>query len=275
MRRLLRSQTAARLKKLDREVRNVARKPEDADSIHDLRVSIRRLMQQLEVFAEWFEAKNVKTIRRHLRKLMNRCAAVRNCDVAVEVLRAAGWQGPQLLAVLKKERRGAAGELARKLERWRSAGRVREWGGHLRVSRAASKETAAEAAQRLLPAMTEKLFRTGRDAVRPDYSQRKMHEFRLKTKHVRYTLEIFEPVYGSKTKPMLEALKGLQEKLGAINDCATTLELIRRDRSAAASVRRLAGEREVEFRTYCKKHFGPPRERLRWKAVLRAADGKT
>jgi CHAD domain-containing protein len=261
MRKLLRSQTAARLKKLDREVRNVARKPEDADSIHDLRVSIRRLMQQLEVFAEWFEAKNVKTIRRHLRKLMNRCAAVRNCDVAVEVLRAAGWQGPQLLAVLKKERRGA--------------GRVREWGGHLRVSRAASKETAAEAAQRLLPAMTEKLFRTGRDAVRPDSSQRKMHEFRLKTKHVRYTLEIFEPVYGSKTKPMLEALKGLQEKLGAINDCATTLELIRRDRSAAASVRRLAGEREVEFRTYCKKHFGPPRERLRWKAVLRAADGKT
>jgi len=68
-------------------------------------------------------------------------------------------------------------------------------------------------------------------------------------------------------------LKGLQEKLGAINDCEATLEMIRRDRSAAASVRRLAREREAEFRTYWKKHFGP-RERVRWKAVLSAADGK-
>ena len=91
---------------------------------------------------------------------------------------------------------------------------------------------------------------------------------------MRYTLEIFEPVYGVETKKMmLESLKGLQEKLGAINDCATTLEMIRRDRGAAAAVRRLAGEREAEFRAYWKKHFGP-REKARWKAVLRAADGK-
>ena len=273
MRKLLRSQTAARLKKLDREDRNVARKPEDADCIHDLRVSIRRLKQVLEVFVEWLEAENVKTVRRHLRKLMNRCAAVRNCDVAVEVLRAARYKGPKLVAGLKKARRGAARELASKLEHWRSAGLVREWSGHLRVSRAASKETAGEAARRLLPAMTEELFRAGRGAAQPNSTRLRMHRLRLKAKGVRYTLEIFEPVYGRKTKPMQEALKGLQEKLGAINDCATTLEMIRRDRGAAASVRRLAGEREAEFRTYWKEHFGP-RERVRWKAVLGAADGK-
>jgi len=274
MRRLLRSQTEARLKKLDREVRNAARKPEDADSIHDLRVSIRRLKQELEVFLEWFEAENVKIIRRHLRKLMNRCAAVRNCDVAVVVLRAAGWQGPKLLAGLKKQRRGAAGELARKLEHWRSAGQVRKWSGHLQVSRAASKETAAEAAQRLLPAMAEELFRAGREAARPNSTRLRMHRLRLKAKGVRYTLEMFEPAYGRKSKPMLDALKGLQEKLGAINDCATTLEMIRRDRGAAVSVRRLAGEREAEFRTYWKEHFGS-RERARWKAALSTADGKS
>jgi CHAD domain-containing protein len=278
MRKLLRSQTAARLKRLEREVRNVARKPEDADSIHDLRVSIRRLKQELEVFADWFEAENVKTIRRHLRKLMDRCAAVRNCDVAVEVLRTAGRQGPELVASLKKERRSAARELAHKLEHWRSTGRVREWSGQLRVSRAASKETAGEAAQRVLPAMTEELFRAGTGAARPNSTRLRMHRLRLKAKEVRYTLELFEPVFldpalGSGTKTIMESLKGLQEKLGAINDCATTLEMIHRDRGASASVRRLAGEREAEFRTYWKEHFGS-RERARWKAVLRAADGK-
>jgi CHAD domain-containing protein len=100
-----------------------------------------------------------------------------------------------------------------------------------------------------------------------------MHQFRLKTKRVRYTLELFETVYGGKTKPIMELLKGLQEKLGAINDCATTIEMVRQDRDAAAAVRRLAGQREAEFRNYWKKHFGP-RELSQWKAVLRAADGK-
>jgi CHAD domain-containing protein len=225
------------------------------------------------VFAEWFEAEHVKTIRRHLRKLMDRCAAVRNCDVAIEVLQAAGCQDPKLSARLEKERRAAAGTLARKLEHWRSAGRVRAWSRHLRVSRAASKETAGAAAKRLLPAMTEELFRAGRGAVLPNSTRLRMHRLRLKAKGVRYTLEIFELVYGRKTKPMLEALKGLQEKLGAINDCATTLVIIRGDRGAAASVRRLAGERAAEFRTYWKEHFGA-RKKVEWKAVLQAADGK-
>ncbi len=271
MRKLLRSQTAARLKKLDREVRNAARNPENPDCIHDLRVSIRRLKQELEVFAEWFEAEKVKSIRRHLRKLMNRCAAVRNCDVAVEVLQAAGWKGPKLVAGLKKERRDGAGELARKIEHWRSAGRIQEW--DLQVSRAASKETAGEVARRVLPALIDEFFQAGRGAALPNSTRLRMHRLRLKAKEVRYTLELFEPVFGSSTQTIMESLKGLQEKLGAINDCATTLEMIRRDRSAAAAVRRLSGEREAEFRGHWKKHFGP-RERVRWKAVLRAADGK-
>ena len=125
----------------------------------------------------------------------------------------------------------------------------------------------------LLPPMVEDLFRAGLEAARADSDHPRMHQFRLKAKRMRYTLELFEPAYGERTKTIMEALKGLQEKLGAINDCATTLEMIRRDRAAAAAVQRLAGEREAEFRAHWKKHFGP-RERVRWKAVLGAADGE-
>jgi CHAD domain-containing protein len=100
-----------------------------------------------------------------------------------------------------------------------------------------------------------------------------MHRLRLEAKRVRYTLELFEPVYGEKTRLILESLKELQDKLGAINDCATTIEMVRRNRGAAVAVRRLAGEREAEFRGHWKRHFGS-RERVQWKAVLGAADGK-
>ena len=240
MKRLVRSQTAQRLKKLDREVRHVAHDPKSADAIHDLRVSIRRLRQELRIFKAWFDAEDVKSIRRRLRKLMDRCAAVRNCDVGIEVLREAGCKNPKLVAGLTKERQRRREDLARTLERWRSRDRVGKWRGHLRVRRSGSDETATEIATRLLPPMLDDLFRAGREAVQPDSSYQKMHRFRLQAKRVRYTLDVFQPVYGTTTETILEAMKGMQDALGAINDCATTMEMIRRDRGAAAAVRRLA-----------------------------------
>ena len=127
--------------------------------------------------------------------------------------------------------------------------------------------------QRELPRLIAAYFSRVRKVLAEDGSPRKLHKLRLASKRLRYTLELFETVYGNKTKPMMGSLKGLQAKLGAINDCATTLEMVRRDRGAADAVRRLAGKREAEFRMYWKKHFGL-RAKVRWKAVLRAADGE-
>jgi len=273
MRKLVRSQTAGRLKKLDREVRHAARKPKSADAIHDLRVAIRRLRQELKTFEAWFETEDVMAVRRSLRKLMDRCGAVRNCDVAIEVLRAAGSRNRKLMAGLEKERERTSEELAHKLESWSREDRVRSWRGYLRVKPSSSKESVSQTARLLLPAMLEDLFRAGRAASRPDANHEKMHRFRLKAKRVRYTLELFEGVYGSSTDKVLESLKALQDKLGAINDCATTLEMIRRDRLAAAAVRKLVSRREGEFRTYWKTHFRT-QDKTRWKAVLGAADRK-
>ena len=272
MKKLVQKHTAKRLKKLDTELRRVAGTPEDADAIHDLRVAIRRLSRELRVFEAWFDAGQVKKIRRRLRKLMGHCAAVRNCDVAVDVLRAAGWRSPELSAGLEQERRRTREVLVRKLHGWLRRRRVKKWRRELRAGRGPAKP--GDNIQGSLPAMIEDLFRAGQEASKARSSHYTMHQFRLKTKRVRYTLELFESVYGEKTKEIMESLKGLQEKLGAINDCATTLEMIRRNRNAAAAVRRLAGEREAEFRTHWKANFGS-REELQWKAVLGAAEGNS
>jgi CHAD domain-containing protein len=273
MRKLVRLQTAKRLKTLNREMGLALKKPKDAETIHDLRVSIRRMRQELNVFEEWLKPAAVKRIRGNLKKLMDRCAAVRNCDIAMEVLQAAGCLSPDLAAGLERERQRARGRLASKLKRWRKEDRVGQWRGDLRVLHSTPQHSVEEAASRVLPAMAMDLFRSGREAARPASTYERMHRLRLEAKRVRYTLELFEAAYGKKLQPLLESLKVLQDKLGAINDCATTLEMIRRDRSAAAAVRRLAGERETVFREHWKKHFGRGQS-VRWKAALNAADGK-
>jgi CHAD domain-containing protein len=208
---------------------------------------------------------------------MERCGAVRNCDIAVEVLRAAGWRSRELSAGLDKERRHTSKELAHTLAGWLRRGKIQRWREHLRIIQPQAKAdpggSVAEHAKRLLPPLMEDFFRAGREAARPGSTHRRMHRLRLEAKRVRYTLELFEPVYGESTKAILEPLKQLQDRLGAINDCATTLEMVRRDKGAATAVRGLADKREADFREYWGKHFGSAK-RAGWKAVLNAADGK-
>ncbi len=48
----------------------------------------------------------------------------------------------------------------------------------------------------------------------------------LSSKRFRYTLELFEQFYGSEMERAAEAMKGVQDRLGAINDCAATIDLL-------------------------------------------------
>ena len=280
MRNLVVAQTAKRLKKFEANLKGASRRRAagrgDADGIHDLRVSIRRLRQGFRVFEAWFDCEQLLQTHRRLRKLMKRCAAVRNYDVARDVLRAAGWEDPRVYKNLGEQRRAARRELAEALRKWNRGNRLAKWRGKLRPvpqSGGAALHNKAEHARRILPAMLSDLIRAGRNAARIGASHEQMHQFRLKTKRMRYTLELFESVYGIKTKRLMNWLKGLQEKLGAINDCAVTLEMVRSDRGASAAVRKLAHQREAEFRTYWKRTLAAPAP-TQWKAVLAAADGK-
>jgi CHAD domain-containing protein len=233
-----------------------------------LRVAIRRLNQTLRVFINWFDARQVEKLRLRLKKLMERCGAVRNCDIAVEVLKAAEWQDEAVSEGLETERTHTHKKLHKTLLRWHHSHRAQRWREKLAVPAGEEDSgNAAEIARGLLPAMTDDLFRAGGEAAKAGSTHHQMHRFRLMTKRVRYTLEAFEPVYGMATAEIMESLKGLQERLGAINDCAATLVMVARNRGASAAVSRLVRERELEFRTYWKRHFGP-KVKGQWEAIL-------
>ena len=81
-------------------------------------------------------------------------------------------------------------------------------------------------AARVLPAMLRQFFEHGDKVIRPHTSETRLHRFRLEAKRVRYTLELFEPLYGAAIKGHLEGIKKVQHVLGQLNDCQATLELI-------------------------------------------------
>ncbi len=88
----------------------------DAASIHDLRVSIRRLRRALRVFAQYVPRKPSRRVRKKLRHIMALAGEVRNRDIALELLRKARIDASA--SAIASERHLAARILASELERW-------------------------------------------------------------------------------------------------------------------------------------------------------------
>ena len=105
---------------------------------------------------------------------------------------------------------------------------------------------------RILPPLVEEFFEAGATAAVPGASPPELHRFRLSSKRFRYTLELFDQFYGSEMERAAKAMKSVQDRLGAINDRAATIDLLAGDRRAVAAIRKLLGPRIFEFRRYWK-----------------------
>ena len=272
----LEARASERLKQLSLNLRRVRRNPGNPDSIHDLRVSIRRLAQFLRTFQDLFDARQVRKMRRQLRQVMDQCAAVRNCDIGIDVLAAAG--APMFLYRAFLRRRSAAErELAALLGEWRRRRVTRHW--RTWVTSHSLRPSPAAKARAILPGMARALFLAGAAAARPGANAQKMHEFRLLAKRFRYSLELFEGLYGEEWKQGLVELRALQDRLGGISDCSTTRALLDSGptRSAAyrrsrGSVGRLLKKRVEEFRHFWQTSFTPA-HRAWWLRWLKGIEG--
>ena len=249
-------QLQVRLKTLRAHLRRVHKHPGDAEAIHDLRVAIRRFSQGLRVFRNLLDKAHVRKIRRRLHKLMALSGAARNCDIAPALLEAAGAPAGQSLRQRVAKRRSRAG---RKLRDSIAGGNVlakaKRWRGWLRV-RSAHAPATAHAAHSILVPLAHEFLVAGAAAAQPESTPRTMHRFRLQAKRLRYTLEIFGSASGPGWKRKLELIRGLQEHLGAINDCVSTADLVAQlgGRSSAA-LQRLLEQRIALFRLYWNQHF--------------------
>jgi len=67
-----------------------------ADSIHALRVSIRRLQQGLRVFAQYLPSKGANKIHRELKHVMELAGEVRNHDIAIALVEKADYDASRL-----------------------------------------------------------------------------------------------------------------------------------------------------------------------------------
>jgi len=127
-------------------------------------------------------------------------------------------------------------------------------------------------ARRVLPGLVQAYFEEGRALMGSKATAEQLHSFRLATKRVRYTLEVFRPCYGPGLDTRLAGLRQIQQYLGEINDCAATGRLLGEHLTRRSPVRaRLAGflraravQKIARFNAYWRSSFDKPGELERW-----------
>ncbi len=133
MREHVRQQTAILLRRLAFQVSRGA-KNGDADSVHDLRVAIRRLSRCLRVFSQFYPDRSWKKIRTRLSELMQVAGGVRDRDIGLKLLAEAGvGRRSAILAKLEAERRKAGRDLLLELRRWNKRDFSRKWRSRLEL----------------------------------------------------------------------------------------------------------------------------------------------
>ena len=223
----------------------------DTEFLHDYRVSIRRTRAVLREFRRVFPAADWAHFRGELRWLQGVTSDTRDLDVYVlgfEELRALV---PGLLqadldplrGVLEARRRAARAEMVRELQGERARTLRTEWAAFLGGlqdrpldDRPDGEKSIGSVSARRIRRLHRRMVQMG-EAIGQDSPAEDYHELRKKGKELRYMLELFgtglhDPAV---VRPMVKALKALQDVLGRHQDREVQIQTLRELSAEVAS----------------------------------------
>ncbi len=128
-------------------------------------------------------------------------------------------------------------------------------------------KSVEESARERLPLLFAKFYAAGREVIEHEDAAT-LHQFRLRGKRVRYTLELFCPVYGPGLDQLLKGLRRAQTSLGEINDCATAHDLVANPQFHDWLAARQTVLHDA-FRKYWLDEFDAPGREQHWVRYLR------
>ena len=247
------------------------RKSTGADQVHDLRVSIRRFAQTLQVFKPCFSAKEVKRVQRALKKVMDLAGNVRDLDIAGDLLRRSkSPEAVELRSIFVRKRKDVSQALADKLLRWNTRRTCSKWRTQLKPadSGGGSVGTVKQRADHILPVLAKRLSAslhrsTGGKGDRLE----QLHQLRIAAKKMRYTLELFITLNPTVIREWLGQLKRLQSALGSINDLEIVHDMVMKERASkrlCAELMKKRDRRVADFESHRRAEFAVLGSAAQW-----------
>ncbi|MEN4042378.1 MAG: CHAD domain-containing protein [Anaerolineaceae bacterium] len=226
---------------LEAEIKGV-RGGGDIENIHRMRVASRRFRSAFPLFASAYKNKHARLWKQEVRSITSSLGSARDADVQIEHLESIFSQlnerrhqpgVKRLLTRLQQQRSEQQHHVLRSLDQFEKSGVIED----------ISKTLAPYAALAMEPfPYSRNLYQLSQQAIQkcqqlllsyepyihqPERVQ-ELHAMRVAAKKLRYTLEIFAPLYPDPYKKAISVVKELQEMLGAIHDMDVWTDLLPR-----------------------------------------------
>ena len=222
----------ARIQELENQIEG-AKKNEDIEYIHKLRVASRRLRAALNIFGDCLPRKQIKAWKKAVKNLTTSCGAARDTDVLIAYLQnysthleARAARGIQfLIRVQKTHRLSMQSDVIKVLDSLQSSGILFDLSNACRIIASAKDSgntdvktlyTCHNAHNRIVARLDELLALSR--FVHDQSAIIKHHELRIAAKRLRYTMEIFSNLYKNGLKDQIALMKQFQDVLGEMHD---------------------------------------------------------
>ena len=196
----------------------------ETESIHQLRVTARRLRATLLLFSGVMQARYVKLIDRELTWMAQAPGSAREREINDEIFRSrASKLDPSLTEPLTHiygtlERESSARlRLLRKVVGSRRYHALLKRLDHPRLIKHSGDALLGRRAAAMLRPIARSVARAGADLDERS-SPRTIHRLRVRVKRLRYAIEMLSVFGGKRCRRLLESLEQLQELLGDLND---------------------------------------------------------
>jgi CHAD domain-containing protein len=223
-----------RLQALTQESGGV-RQAEDIEYIHRMRVASRRLRAALDLFQDTLPRRKFAGWEKQVKRITRTLGTVRDTDVQIAALDECLQNLPELrfkagierLRLRLQQRRALLQtDVLKALDGWDAGAIADDMAQSLRQMLVQARLNQVEAASPLVLQLAhdhillrlEELLSYESCVNKPEQIE-ELHAMRIAAKRLRYTLEIFAPLYEDELQAPLKAVREAQELLGDIHDC--------------------------------------------------------
>lgn len=223
-----------RLPALANEIEGV-RAAEDIEYVHRMRVASRRVRTALTLFGDELPRKHCAEWHNEMRRITQALGAARDTDVQIarvqDFLKQVADESQRvgierLLLRLRQQRSRLQDRVVKALNRLEDKGILKDMNEtvqdlvvHARMYEVES--LPADLYQRANEAIRlrlEELLAYEPHVTHPERAV-ELHQMRIAAKHLRYTLEVFGPLYDRALRKPIKIVKEIQDLLGEVHDC--------------------------------------------------------
>lgn len=211
------------------------RAAEQAEAVHQMRVASRRMRAALAVCDRVFPKKRRLAWREEIRRVTRSLGAARDLDVQIEFLnkylaeadRDSRPGAERLLLRLNQRRDKLHRRVVAAMDRIEKSDAVADMADRLHTAIVTANQQGAadrdpalyDQARRQITQRLDDLMAYRTYVDRPKMTEA-LHEMRVVAKRLRYTLEVFAPLYDNDgLAPAISAARKLQNRLGDLHDC--------------------------------------------------------